>query len=79
MWPFMHPSNFIEADRPHSNEIEAAARELYSWGELHGWWPESVTCYEVLDPVGKDEFEAIAERILMAASAARRGVAPNTP
>lgn len=75
----MHPSNFIEADRPDSNEIEAAARELHSWGELHGWWPEGVTSYDALDPIGKDEVEAIVECILMAASAARRGVLPNTP
>ena len=75
----MHPSNFIEADHPNSNEIEAAARELHSWGKLHGWWPESATSYDALDPIGKDEFDAIAERVLMAASAACRGVASNTP
>ena len=58
-------------ERPTFAEVEAAARELHGWGELHGWWPESVTTYDNLDPIGKDEFDAIVERVLMAASAAR--------
>jgi len=71
----LHPSNFIEADRPGDDEVEAAARELKSWGELHGWWRGSPT-YDALDPIGKDEFDAIVERVLMAAAAAKRGVSP---
>ena len=57
--------------RPTLAEIEAAARELHHWGVIHHWWPESVTTYENLGPVGKDEFDSIVERVLMAANAAR--------
>jgi BMFP domain-containing protein YqiC len=72
----MHPSNFIESDRPTDDEVEAAARELHSWGELHGWY---ATSFDTLDPIGREEFEAIVERVLMAAAAAKRGIAPETP
>jgi hypothetical protein len=75
----MHPSNFIDADRPSPTEVEAAARELHSWGELHGWWPEAVTAFDALDPIGREEFEAIVERVLMAAAAAKRGVKADAP
>ena len=75
----MHPMNFTHADRPSIEEIEAAARELHSRGEVHGWWPEPVTTFDALDPIGREEFEAIVERILMAAAAARRGVKADTP
>lgn len=59
------------AERPTPAEVEAAARELHHWGEVHRWWPESVTTYDRLDPIGKDEFDAIVERVLMAARRAR--------
>lgn len=58
-------------ERPTPAEVEAAARELHLWGEAHRWWPEGVTTYDRLDPIGKDELDAIVERVLMAASAAR--------
>ena len=58
-------------ERPTLAEVEAAARELCSWGEIHHWWPEGVSTYDKLDPIGKDEFDAVVERVLMAASAAR--------
>lgn len=74
----MHPSNFIDADRPSDEEVEAAARELHAWGEIHSWWPLGVTDYDALDPIGKEEFDAIVERVLMSAAAARRGVSPST-
>jgi hypothetical protein len=76
--PILHPSNFIEGDRPSDSEVEAAARELHGWGALHGWWPEGVTTYDAIDSIGKDEFDAIVERVLMSAAAARRGVSPKT-
>ena len=72
----MHPSNFIEADRPTDSEVEAAARELHRWGSEHSWWPRSVTTFDALDPIGRQEFEAIVERVLMSAAAAKRGVPP---
>ncbi len=72
----VHPSNFIESDRPTDDQVEAAARELHRWGELHGWWPPTVTSYDALDAIGKEEFDAIVERVLMSAAAAKRGVPP---
>jgi hypothetical protein len=74
----LHPSHFIDADRPGEAEVEAAARELHAWGGMHGWWPEAVSSYDALDPIGKEEFDAIVERILMSAAAAKRGISPNT-
>lgn len=67
----MHPTTITGAGRPSKDEVEAAARELHSWGELHAWWPKGVTSYDALDPIGRDEFDAIVERVLMAASAAK--------
>ena len=64
---------FSESDRPSAAEVEAAARELHSWGALHGWWPDDVTTYEALDPIGKEEFDAIVERVLISASIAKGG------
>lgn len=66
---------FIDGDRPTHEEVEAAARQLYVPGEEHGWWPESVSSYDSLDPIGREEFDAIVERILMSAAAARRKAA----
>ena len=57
-------------ERPTPAQVEAAARELHYWGERHGWWPQSVATYDSLDPIGKDEFDAIVERVLMAARGA---------
>ena len=66
-------------DCPSVVEIEAAARELHSWGHLHGWWPESVTTYDALGPIGKEEFDAIVERVLTSAAAAKRRISSNKP
>ena len=60
------------AERPSQNEIEAAARVLDSEGALHQWWPKTTPRYENLDSIGKNEFEAIVERMLIAANKARR-------
>jgi hypothetical protein len=73
----LHPSHFIDADRPGEAEVEAAARELHAWGQLHHWWTEGISSYDAMDPIGKDEFDAIVENILMSAAAVRRGVPPN--
>ena len=72
----MHPSHFIEADIPSDDEVEAAARELYDWGKVHSWWHDKDATYDAIDPIGREEFDAIVERILMAAAAAKRGVSP---
>jgi hypothetical protein len=84
---FMAPSAFAsaekgwrenevtEAARPTDAEVEAAARVLDKAGRHHHWWPKTIKPYDEFaktDPIAKDEFEAIVERILMAASAARR-------
>lgn len=73
----MHSSHFIEADRPSNQEVEAAGRELKWWGHEHGWWPEGSGGFDTMDPIAREEFEAIVERILMSAAAAKRGVHPN--
>jgi hypothetical protein len=72
----MHPSHFIEADIPGDDEVEAAARELHKWGEIHSWWGDHDATYDALDPIGREEFDAIVAHILMAAAAAKRGVSP---
>lgn len=71
----MSSSRFTDSDRPTDEEVEAAARQLHLSGEEHGWWPESVSSYDSLDPIGREEFDAIVERILMSAAAAKRKAA----
>lgn len=71
----MHSSHFIEADRPTDCEVQAAARELDWWGREHGWWPQDSRGLDLMDPISREEFEAIVVRILMSAAAAKRGVA----
>lgn len=53
-------------------EIEAAARELLHHGQLHGWFGgEARTfdaqAYDKLDPIGREEFDAIVDHVLRAA------------
>lgn len=57
-------------ERPTLAEVEAAARELHGWGEIHGWWPRGTAGYDALDPTARDEFGAIVERVLIAARSA---------
>ena len=73
----MDASNINVGDRPARQEIDAAAYELHRWGELHRWWPAA--SLEAMDSIGRDEFEAIVERVLMAAAAARRSLAADRP
>jgi hypothetical protein len=64
-----------EAARPTDAEVEAAARVLDKAGRHHHWWSKTIKPYDEFaktDPIAKDEFEAIVERILMAASEAKR-------
>ena len=58
----------MSEDRPTDAQVDAAARVLDFYGRHHGWWPEGVADYDSLDPIGKDEFEAIVEKMLIAAS-----------
>lgn len=60
-----------EATRPTTQEVDATARVLDEEGRFHGWWPPHTKPYDELDPIGKDEFGAIVERMLMAASKAK--------
>jgi hypothetical protein len=63
------------AARPTDAEVEAAARALDKAGRHHHWWSKTIKPYDEfakIDPIAKDEFEAIVERILLAASDARR-------
>lgn len=57
--------------RPSVAEVEAGARVLDREGRFHGWWPKTMASYDDLDSIGKDEFSAIVERILVAAAEAR--------
>ena len=56
--------------RPTDAQVEAAARVLDSYGRHHSWWPKDVADYDDMDPIGKEEFEAIVEQMLIAASKA---------
>ena len=56
--------------RPSDEEVVAAARTFFKAGSHHEWWPRHLT-YDALDPIGLDEFNAIVERALLAAAAAR--------
>jgi hypothetical protein len=53
--------------RPNDAQIDAAARILDQEGRFHGWWPKHIATYDNLDPIARDEFEAIVERLLIAA------------
>ncbi|MGJ4996704.1 hypothetical protein ACQR0Z_19930 [Bradyrhizobium sp. HKCCYLS3077] len=51
-------------------EVEAAARVLHRAGVHHHWWEPYRKSYDELaatDPIGKSEFDAIVEQMLMAA------------
>ena len=59
---------------PTLKEIEAAARVLHEMGLHHHWREPYRKTYDELaatDAVGKEEFDAIVERMLLAAHAAR--------
>lgn len=61
----------MSEDRPTVAQVKAAARVLDSFGRYHSWWPKDVADYDDMDPIGKDEFEAIVEKMLIAAARAR--------
>lgn len=64
----------INPSRPAPNEIEAAARVLHEIGLRHHWWPPYNKTYDELaatDLIGKEEFDAIVEAMLLAAAKAR--------
>ena len=65
--------SFVLVARSSVDEVQAAARVLDREGRFHGWWPQATAAYDELDPIGKDEFEAIVERMLMAATRTRNG------
>jgi hypothetical protein len=63
-----------EPTDPTTREVEAAARVLFEAGRRHHWWPEFTKTYDEMsatDPISKDEFDGIVERVLVAASKAR--------
>jgi hypothetical protein len=64
------------SEHPTQEEVEAAARVLHQEGLTHAWWGSYKKSYDELaatDPIGKDEFDAIVERMLLAARRARAG------
>jgi len=60
--------SFKLVTRSSDDEVQAAARVLDREGRFHGWWPKTTAAYDDLDSIGKDEFSAIVERMLMAAA-----------
>ena len=61
-------------EHPTLKEVEAAARVLHDEGLHHHWWGKYKKSYDELaatDSIGKDEFDGIVERILIAAARAR--------
>jgi aromatic ring-cleaving dioxygenase len=63
------------ADSITDKEVAAAAAALFKEGRRHHWWRLPQERYEDLDPIGREEFEALVWRVLKAAEAAR-GDAP---
>jgi hypothetical protein len=64
------------SERPTKEEEEAAARVLHREGLTHSWWGRYKKSYDELaatDPIGKDEFDSIVERMLLAAARATTG------
>lgn len=61
-----------EPARPSDDEIDAAARTLEADARFYRWWPAAGKSYDELDPIGKSEFGGTVERMLMAASMAKR-------
>ena len=64
-------------EHPTLEEVEAAARVLHDEGFSHGWWGTYRKSYDELaatDPIGKDEFDAIVERMLIAAAHVRKAI-----
>jgi hypothetical protein len=63
-----------EPTQPAPAEIEAAARVLHEVGLRHHWWSPYEKTYDELsatDPIGKEEFNAIVEAMLLAAARVR--------
>jgi hypothetical protein len=68
--------SMTEPRRPTPAEVEAAARVLHEIGLRHRWWSPCEKTYDELsatDLIGKEEFDAIAEAVLLAAAKARPG------
>ena len=60
-------------ERPTEEEVEAAARVLHQYGLRHSWFGNYKKSYDELaatDPIGKDEFDGMVERMLVAAARA---------
>jgi len=65
------------ADSVTDRELAAAATALFKEGRLRQWWRTSHARYEDLDPIGREEFEALVWRVLKAAEAARMVTSSN--
>ena len=59
---------------PTDEEVEAAGRVLHAIGLHHHWWGPYRKSYDeaAMDAIGNEEFDAVVEKMLMAAAAARR-------
>ena len=59
------------SEHPTGEEVEAAARVLHQEGSRHSWWGNYKKSYDELaatNPIGKDEFDGVVERMLLAAA-----------
>ena len=68
-------NDLTEVSRPTDAEVTAAARVLDQAGRHHHWWSKTIRPYDefaTTDHIAKEEFEAIVERMLIAASEAKR-------
>jgi hypothetical protein len=62
---------------PSNAEVEAAAHTLYGFGVHYNWFPKGLPGrYDEMDPIAKEEFEAIVERVLISAAKVRVDGAP---
>lgn len=62
--------NDVVSRRPTLPQIEAAARILFDAGQRHHWWQPFRKSYDEMaasDPIAKEEFDGLVERMLMAA------------
>lgn len=59
------PADAVTDDGLLDDGIDAATDDLEVSGKYYGWWPEE-TAWRDLDPLGRDEFSAVAANMIRA-------------
>lgn len=59
------PADAVTDDGLLHEAIDAATDDLEVSGKLYCWWPEE-TAWRDLDPIGRDEFSAVAANVIRA-------------